>query len=541
MEATLYKITLWSFFAGMIAHFFAFFPKPETGTARKLSLAGTIFILIGFASLTTTIASRWTAQGRLPVSSSYEYLSVLAWFVAVFYFIVMYRLQNSSFLGACISPGLFLAVVFAGLYPQSLEMTLIPALQSYWLKIHVTMTIIGEAAFALAFVMGLLYLVKNCRWEKVGSGLKRKSVLLFLVAMGAGFVAAVIIRAAQVALTGLSGPKLWLSLLGGAFLVAVPAYLFAWRKWLSGSRTGFGGLVFALSILSLMVSGMLLGSWVNKNRSRMEAIISKIRAVDQLNHELDSEEAKLTEEIWERFIAGQKERLALFNSLEALQEQKKRALTLDDAGPLITGSPLAYELSFPLSLGEIREERYTLQKNIAELEELVSQLGLPASSVTLRALRNLLINSYNQLFTTDLLPSDQGRESAFIGYMVLLAIPFFGLFYFLARRVQDRIPALEVLDSFAYRTVSLGFPIFTFGALIAGAIWAHYAWGKWWSNDPKEIGSLIVWLIFLIYLHARYVKIWSGNQAAVAAILGFLFAVLSFVGNSVLGGLHSYG
>ena len=55
------------------------------------------------------------------------------------------------------------------------------------------------------------------------------------------------------------------------------------------------------------------------------------------------------------------------------------------------------------------------------------------------------------------------------------------------------------------------------------------------------MGALIVWLTFLIYLHSRYVRRWSGNQAAVAAILGFMFAMLSFVGNSILGGLHSYG
>lgn len=125
--------------------------------------------------------------------------------------------------------------------------------------------------------------------------------------------------------------------------------------------------------------------------------------------------------------------------------------------------------------------------------------------------------------------------------MFLLAIPVFIIFYFLSRSIQSRVPELETLDSVAYRSVSLGFPIFTFGALIAGAIWAHYAWGRWWSNDPKEMGSLIVWLTFLVYLHARHVRLWSGNQAAVAAILGFLFAVLSFVGNSVLGGLHAYG
>ena len=159
----------------------------------------------------------------------------------------------------------------------------------------------------------------------------------------------------------------------------------------------------------------------------------------------------------------------------------------------------------------------------------------------LTSLRHSLINSYNRMVTSGLLPHDSGRISAFLGYMLLFAVPFFVLGYLLVGVLRNRIPELEVLDSLAYRTISLGFPIYTFGALISGAIWAHYAWGKWWSNDPKEVGSLIVWFVYAIYLHARYVKAWSGTQAAAAAVLGFLLAVLGFVGNSVLGGLHSYG
>ncbi len=70
--------------------------------------------------------------------------------------------------------------------PQRLEMTLVPALQSYWLKIHVTMTIIGEAVFALAFVMGFLYLVKNCRWEEIGQEVKKSSANILLLSLGLG-------------------------------------------------------------------------------------------------------------------------------------------------------------------------------------------------------------------------------------------------------------------------------------------------------------------------------------------------------------------
>ena len=540
MEAALFGITLWSFFAGMIAHFLSLYPKEGSKAGGRLLVLAYVFIIIGFASLTTTILSRWIVQARIPISSSYEYLSVLAWCVAVLYFIVMYRMR-SMFIGACISPGLFLAVVFAGLYPKRLEMTLIPALQSYWLKIHVTMTIVGEAAFALAFLAGILYLIKNVRWDETSSTVKRKSLLLFVATLIGAMLFVLVLRFSGLVLTEVRGLKAFMVLLGGGFLTAIPFYLFFWRKWISPDTGNFGGLVFALAILSLMVTGMSLGSLANRNRQQLENYMRSIRAVDELTGLLNAGDTRLTREAWQNFIESRREKLDLLLRLEALQAEKKRALTQADAAEVLAGNRFPGEFTFPLSLGEIREESYLLSKSIVHLEEIVERTGLPAQVTALRALRNRLINNYNSVFARDILPYDKGRVSAFIGYMFMLAIPVFVILYFLSRSIQSRVPELETLDSLAYRSVSLGFPMFTFGALIAGAIWAHYAWGKWWSNDPKEVGSLIVWLTFLIYLHARHVRLWSGNQAAVAAILGFLFAVLSFVGNSVLGGLHAYG
>jgi ABC-type transport system involved in cytochrome c biogenesis permease subunit len=540
MEAALFRITLWSFFAGMIAHFLSLYPKEGSKAGGRLLVLAYVFIIIGFASLTTTILSRWIVQARIPISSSYEYLSVLAWCVAVLYFIVMYRMR-SMFIGACISPGLFLAVVFAGLYPKRLEMTLIPALQSYWLKIHVTMTIVGEAAFALAFLAGILYLIKNVRWDETSSTVKRKSLLLFVATLIGAMIFVLVLRFSGLVLTEVRGLKAFMVLLGGGFLTAIPFYLFFWRKWISPDTGNFGGLVFALAILSLMVTGMSLGSLANRNRQQLENYMRSIRAVDELTGLLNAGDTRLTREAWQNFIESRREKLDLLLRLEDFQAEKKRALTQADAAEVLAGNRFPGEFTFPLSLGEIREESYLLSKSIVHLEEIVERTGLPAQVTALRALRNRLINNYNSVFARDILPYDKGRVSAFIGYMFMLAIPVFVILYFLSRSIQSRVPELETLDSLAYRSVSLGFPIFTFGALIAGAIWAHYAWGKWWSNDPKEVGSLIVWLTFLIYLHARHVRLWSGNQAAVAAILGFLFAVLSFVGNSVLGGLHAYG
>ncbi len=540
MEPILYKITLWTFFSGMIAHFASLYPKEGDKKSRILIGLGVTLIAAGFASVTAAIILRWVAQGRVPISSSYEYLSVLTWCVAVLYFFVMYKLR-SLFVGACLSPALFLSIVFAGLYPMRLEMTLVPALQSYWLKIHVSMTIVGEAVFALAFVAGILYLVKNVRWNEISRGVKTRSFNLLLVSLAVGLAAILGLHAAGVVLLELSGLNLFVGALGGALMVAMPVYVLLWRKLVNGNTGGLGGLIFALTVLAMMISGMGLASVQDRSRTRLEGLSRDIQALDQIAHEAEQSGGTLEAPALLAFINGRKQDLVTVIELERLQAERKHSLTAQEAAEVLRGSGLSGQLQFPLSLGEIREQRQTLQLEVDHIQAMAEFSGVPVSFQHLQGLRSRLIHEYRQIFASDLIPQHESSEAIFMGYMLLFAIPIFAVFYLLARKMQDRIPELEVLDSLAYRAVSLGFPIFTFGALIAGAIWAHYAWGKWWSNDPKEMGSLIVWLTFLIYLHSRYVRRWSGGQAAVAAILGFLFAMLSFVGNSVLGGLHAYG
>jgi ABC-type transport system involved in cytochrome c biogenesis permease subunit len=99
----------------------------------------------------------------------------------------------------------------------------------------------------------------------------------------------------------------------------------------------------------------------------------------------------------------------------------------------------------------------------------------------------------------------------------------------------------EKLDSASYRCIAVGFPLFTLGGLIFGMIWAYKAWGTYWSWDPKEVGSLITWLVFALYLHARIVMGWKGKRAAIIAIVGFLAALFTYFGvNYLISGLHSY-
>jgi cytochrome c-type biogenesis protein CcsB len=106
--------------------------------------------------------------------------------------------------------------------------------------------------------------------------------------------------------------------------------------------------------------------------------------------------------------------------------------------------------------------------------------------------------------------------------------------------VVERLPAAAVLDRVAHRTAVFGFPIWTF-AVIAGAIWAESAWGRFWGWDPKETWAFIAWVVYAAYLHARTTAGWRGRPAAWVNIAGLavMFFNLLYV-NMVSTGLHSY-
>jgi cytochrome c-type biogenesis protein CcsB len=107
--------------------------------------------------------------------------------------------------------------------------------------------------------------------------------------------------------------------------------------------------------------------------------------------------------------------------------------------------------------------------------------------------------------------------------------------------VWDRLPSADTLDHLAYRTIAFGFPIWTF-AIIAGAIWAQAAWGRYWGWDPKETWSCISWTVFAAYLHARATAGGRGRRAAWLAIVGLATLLFNFYAvNTVIVGLHSYG
>jgi cytochrome c-type biogenesis protein CcsB len=106
--------------------------------------------------------------------------------------------------------------------------------------------------------------------------------------------------------------------------------------------------------------------------------------------------------------------------------------------------------------------------------------------------------------------------------------------------VQRLFPSAGALDSWSYRFVMIGFPIWTFG-VICGAIWGEHAWGRYWGWDPKETFAFITWVVFAIYLHARVTYGWKEKRAAIITAFGFTAILFTlYAVNLWIAGLHSY-
>lgn len=100
---------------------------------------------------------------------------------------------------------------------------------------------------------------------------------------------------------------------------------------------------------------------------------------------------------------------------------------------------------------------------------------------------------------------------------------------------------LDLVDEISYRSVLIGFPIFTLGALVFAMIWAQIAWTRFWGWDPKEVWALITWLFYAAFLHLRLSKGWIGERSAWLAVIGFAIMMFNLIFvNLVIAGLHSY-
>ncbi|HMK55657.1 MAG TPA: c-type cytochrome biogenesis protein CcsB [Dissulfurispiraceae bacterium] len=103
-----------------------------------------------------------------------------------------------------------------------------------------------------------------------------------------------------------------------------------------------------------------------------------------------------------------------------------------------------------------------------------------------------------------------------------------------------RLPSLQVLDEINHKLINTGFPFLTM-AIISGSLWAESAWGRFWSWDPKEVWSLITWLIYAVILHLRLTAGWRKKRAAILSVIGFIAVMFTFLGvNFLLKSAHTF-
>ncbi|MFC5588287.1 c-type cytochrome biogenesis protein CcsB [Sporosarcina soli] len=124
-------------------------------------------------------------------------------------------------------------------------------------------------------------------------------------------------------------------------------------------------------------------------------------------------------------------------------------------------------------------------------------------------------------------------------YLILRLIirrPVAALFQPFAKKANS-----QLMDEIGYRSVLIGFPVFSLGALIFAMIWAHEAWSRFWGWDPKEVWALITWLFYAAFLHLRLSRGWEGEKSAWLAVIGFIIIMFNLIAvNLIIAGLHSY-
>ncbi|MBM3329347.1 MAG: hypothetical protein FJY67_07740 [Calditrichaeota bacterium] len=426
-DVTLYYIAFTAYFGG-----FASFSLNAALKGAFWHRTGAALMTFGLLPHTAAFIARWQLTGHVPLSNMYEYMSAMSW-MAVLTLLYVYRRYGRPEIGTFISPVVFMLMVAGALLPKEASQSLMPALRSVWLIIHVALAALGAGCFLVSFAGSSIYLLTRYQplAKKRGDAKPDASLIWKFLLLGPLAIALV------ASLVGLKPPTPSSSFgpagdavnLGGFFILTGMAFLlgtavtpFLWRRRRAGDSSGLGGWLF-IGLLTCFLTGALA-----------EGLLLKADWL-QLTHQL------------------------------------------------------------PTASGESAKSAWLIFEFIGIAYLLGALLSAPILSILSRVNR------------------DENRR---------------------------QILTLDLLDEIGYKAASLGYPLYTVGALFAGAIWAEQAWGQFWSWDPKEVGSLITWLFYSGYLHARYQHGWTGSRAAILSVIGFLIVLLSFFGNYFFGGLHAY-
>jgi cytochrome c-type biogenesis protein CcsB len=357
----------------------------KKGTNRWGKIA-VVLTIIGFISQLGYFITRWIAAGHAPVSNLFEFTTFFG-MALVGAFIIIYFIYRTPLLGLFTMPVAVLVIAYASMFPRDIT-PLIPALQSDWLKIHVTTAAIGEAILSISFAAGLIYLVKVIDQTKAGARTFWLEIVMFGLVMTIGFVV------------------------------------------VSSVFTGIG---YHEKF-----------NWIDKNKAQAQVEYTMPALVGPHEGELIT-----------------KDKFKPLFSVPAIINAKKMNTVIWS----FFGGLIIYWLI-----------RLVLRKRIAAaLQPFVKNIKL------------------------------------------------------------------DLVDEISYRSVLIGFPVFTLGALIFAMIWAQIAWTRFWGWDPKEVWALITWLFYAAFLHLRLSKGWHGEKSAWLAVIGFVIIMFNLIAvNLVIAGLHSY-
>lgn len=160
---------------------------------RAWGRGGLIVTVLGFLCHLGYFFTRWAAAGHIPTSNMFEFLTFLAMMI-VLAFIIVFLLYKTAVLGMFAMPVGVIILAYALVFPPDIQ-PLIPALQSYWLKIHVTTAAFGEAFFAVGFAAGLMYLIRVVDYNNASAAAMRErrgvEFVIFVVLLIVAFVLSV--------------------------------------------------------------------------------------------------------------------------------------------------------------------------------------------------------------------------------------------------------------------------------------------------------------------------------------------------------------
>ncbi|MBU0529487.1 cytochrome c biogenesis protein CcsA [bacterium] len=434
MTEGLYQNLFWYTFIFYLGGFLAFamYFSLKKDSLQKI---GTLLLALGLLMQTSGFVVKWGIIGQIRFQSMFEFLMLMSWagVLLILYGVTKYK---SPLLGIVITPIIVMLNAAAAMLDKSPAENLMPALQSNWLTIHISLAAIGAGAFVIAGAVSLFYLLSNHQYKTYD----KKDFNGFLS-------------------------------LATLYLVYIPLALF-----------------FVLKIVGLAP-----------------------------HHTAFQVMSKFTS-----------------------QMEYENARTL--LGQLVIVLGLLFVPVLAVT-GHIFKKKVTDSKNTGYGGVLfaIFALSFALSSLTV----GILVHNDVLLITPQRHLGSIWRFFEFLGSAYIITLIIFPILYYLIYRKLgasiNKIPGkIDLLDEINYRAVSLGYPLYTVGALFAGAIWAEQAWGTFWSWDPKEVGSLLVWFFYSAVLHARYNRDWKGNRLAILSIIGTSMIFVTFYGNYFFGGLHAY-